>query len=306
MHEAVYLPFVLSAVLAVLAPALATRLAPAMGARLLLVAGLACAGSSVLALGALAATAAGRFPLVAGLAGWSWHVIRRDDPVRPWVGAVSALILVAVSLLTVRELLRRGVALYRSWRTCRDLTGSLVVLDDPAPDAYALPGGRIIVSRGMLRALSADERRVMLAHEAAHLRHRHYLYRAGAALVAAVNPLLWTLPGAIDHATERWADEVAAVQVGDRRLAARALAHAALATTRNGGDRLGFGGHDVPRRVQALLERPPVRRPLATSLLAAMILVTVFTTHEVGGDADAFFDHAAVTPAAEAMSPHVP
>lgn len=46
-----------------------------------------------------------------------------------------------------------------------------MVLDDPVPDAYALDGllGRIVVSTAMLRALVADERRALLAHESAHL-----------------------------------------------------------------------------------------------------------------------------------------
>ena len=56
-------------------------------------------------------------------------------------------------------------------RTCRRLgpgAGGLVVVDDPAPDAYALPGlsGRVVVSTAMLRALPAAERRALLAHEA--------------------------------------------------------------------------------------------------------------------------------------------
>ncbi|MEP6851048.1 MAG: M48 family metalloprotease [bacterium] len=71
--------------------------------------------------------------------------------------------------LVVAELLCR--------RLSRDSSG-LVVVQDDLPDALALPGmsGRIVVSTGMLRALSAEEKRVLLAHEAAHLTHRHYVY----------------------------------------------------------------------------------------------------------------------------------
>ncbi|MEV5747139.1 M48 family metalloprotease [Actinoallomurus sp. NPDC052308] len=79
---------------------------------------------------------------------------------------------------------RRVAALRRARRACARLgpgTGRLVVLDQPAIEAFAVPAGRkdhgrIAVSTGTLRTLNADERRVLLAHETAHLRHRHYRY----------------------------------------------------------------------------------------------------------------------------------
>src|ERR1019366_3181879 len=89
--------------------------------------------------------------------------------------------------------------------------------------------GRVGVSTAMLRALPPDERRVLLAHEAAHLRHHHHLYVQLAELGAAANPLLRPLALAVRDGTERWADEDAAAEVGDRALAARALARAGLA-----------------------------------------------------------------------------
>ena len=81
----------------------------------------------------------------------------------------------------------------------------------------------------MLRVLSADERRVVLAHEAAHLARHHHLYIQLADLAAAANPLLRPTASGVRLAVERDADEVAAGEVGDRRLAARALARAGLA-----------------------------------------------------------------------------
>jgi Zn-dependent protease with chaperone function len=102
---------------------------------------------------------------------------------------------------------------------------------DDIPGAYALPGftGRIVVSTAMLHALPADERAVLLAHEAAHLTHRHHAYLLTAELAAAANPLVRPSLGAVRRAVERWADEAAAAEVGDRDLAARALARAGLA-----------------------------------------------------------------------------
>jgi len=42
----------------------------------------------------------------------------------------------------------------------------------------------------MLRTLSADERRALLAHEAAHLTYRHHVYTQLTDVAAAANPLL--------------------------------------------------------------------------------------------------------------------
>ena len=58
----------------------------------------------------------------------------------------------------------------------------------------------------------------MFAHEQAHLRRRHHLYLLLTNIAAVANPLLWRLPDAVTEATERWADEDAAVEVGDREV----------------------------------------------------------------------------------------
>ncbi len=73
------------------------------------------------------------------------------------------------------------------------------------------------------------ERRVLLAHEAAHLRHHHHVYLQLVELSAAANPLLRPLASSVRIGVERWADEDAAAAVGDRTLTARALARASLA-----------------------------------------------------------------------------
>src|SRR5207248_706641 len=79
--------------------------------------------------------------------------------------------------------------------------GSLVVLDNDRPDAFATPGarGRIVVTRGLLRALNADERRALLAHETAHLAHRHACWLLVAELAAAANPMLTPTARAVRH-----------------------------------------------------------------------------------------------------------
>ncbi|WP_406331745.1 M56 family metallopeptidase [Streptomyces sp. NBC_00203] len=108
---------------------------------------------------------------------------------------------------------RRARVFLDAWRECRELpaAGDLAVVDDPVPAAFALPGtpGRVVVSSGMLQALSTDERRALLAHERAHLSHRHHLFLLVLQLAAAVNPLLRPLVREGAFAVERWADEAA-------------------------------------------------------------------------------------------------
>src|SRR5262249_45734554 len=111
--------------------------------------------------------------------------------------------------------------------------GQVVVTGDDAADAYTLPGipCRIVITQGMLRALSHPERQVLLAHERAHASGLHYLFTTAARLAAAANPLLRPVAAAVGYTVERWADERAAAVTGDRELAARAIARAALAAT---------------------------------------------------------------------------
>lgn len=87
-----------------------------------------------------------------------------------------------------------------------------------------MPGirGRIVVTTAMFAALTAAERDVLLAHEAAHLNHLHHLWIQFVELAAVANPLLRRLPPVVRYAAERWADEDAAQAVGDRRLTAHA------------------------------------------------------------------------------------
>lgn len=104
---------------------------------------------------------------------------------------------------------------------------------------YTVPGrpGRIVVSTAMLEALDEPGRRALLAHERAHVRGRHYIFAAAARLAAAANPLVRPLAGAVEYAVERWADEHAADELGDRRQVATAIATAAIATKRTGPHR---------------------------------------------------------------------
>ena len=106
------------------------------------------------------------------------------------LGAVRLLALLAAAALAVRlvgVLTVTTVRTARARRRHRDLLDVLGtpwpeapgarVLDHPVPVAYCLPGlrSRLVLSAGVLAALSPAEVRAVLAHEQAHLRERHDL-----------------------------------------------------------------------------------------------------------------------------------
>src|SRR5215469_3022790 len=293
MHLLVYLPLAVPLLAAAAAWPLAERLPPVSATWLLTGGAVALAAASSAVLGMLALTALVRVPLVDVLGTMSGQVISRGDPASVPVAITAGALLVAAATAAARALWRRIAALLAAERQSRRLPGTsqVVVTDDEAADAYTLPGlpCRIVITAGMLRALSGPERQVLLAHERAHAAGLHYLF-AAAARLAAANPLLRPLAAAVGYTMERWADEHASAVTGDRQLAARAIARAALATTaappQPAGDAatLGFLGTvrrlaparrpgPVPRRVAALLRPPP--QPRLLLLVAAVAIVVV-------------------------------
>jgi Zn-dependent protease with chaperone function len=304
VHLLVYLPLLVPLVGAGAAGRLAERLEPRLATWLLTVSAVLLATASGVALTALAATAIGQIHLVAALGHWSGRILRRDDPAALWIARVACVLLVAAVGGSVVTMVRRGRAVRDAARTARSLPGRrrLSVLADPAPQAYALPGrpGRVVVSTGMLRALDRDERRVLLAHERAHLDCRHHRFVLVAQCAAAANPVLRPVATAVAYTVERWADEHAARATADRRLVARTISKAALLTVRHrrvpgvvlaiAADRLG----PVPRRVAALLAEPPRRRTLLLSATVAVLVVATLSTVVVCRDLDSLFDLARV------------
>ena len=292
MHLAVYLPLLMPLLAAAAAGPLASRLPPVVATWLLVLSAIALALASSAVLGMLALTALVRVPLVESLAGMSRPVISQHDPAAVPVAIPAGALLVAAVTMACRTSWRRTRALIAAGRQARRLPGAgqVVVTDDETADAYTLPGVpcRIVVTAGMLRALSRPERAVLLAHERAHASGLHYLFTTAARLAAAANPLLCPVATAVGYTVERWADERAAAITGDRELAARAIAHAALAATaappRRPASAAAMLGAvriparmrrtgPVPRRAAALLRPPP--QPQLLLLAAVVVLVAV-------------------------------
>jgi Zn-dependent protease with chaperone function len=293
----VYVPFAVTAVLAVFAPRLVRALPPRRAAWALACAALVTAVGWAGALTLLAFTGVAQIPEIAEEGRWSVAVLRAEDPVYLVVAGGSALIL-AVGVVSLGVAAVNQVRHFvRARRECARLPEAteLVVVDDDVPMAFALPGapGRIVVSRGMLHCLTDREREALLAHERAHLRRRHHLFQSLWRLTAALNPLLRPLVAAGEFVLERWADEEAAEHVGDRAIVAHAVGRAALASA--GASRpaaLAATGGEVPQRVRALLAPPPARRSLPLAVGGLLLAVCCVSLANAASDSDRMVDSA--------------
>ncbi|MET7619100.1 M56 family metallopeptidase [Streptomyces sp. NPDC005408] len=313
MRIAVYLPLLLSLLAPLGARPLAERCEPRLATWLLTATSMVLAMASTLSLAMLAATGLLRIPLLAALGHWSAQAAQRDDPAELSVALIAGLLLAAAAFAAGRMLWRRVRSLAAAVleAACMPAPDGLVVVDDTAPEAFALPGlpGRVIVSTGMLHALEKSEHEVLLAHERAHLAGHHYAFVALAQFGAAANPLLRPLASAVTFTVERWADESAATATGDRHKAARTVGKAALAAhraparSRIPAAALGMLGAltrrthlssagPVPRRVAALLAPPLRLRPAPALATAAILAVAVWSTAEAAHDLHLLLEHA--------------
>jgi Zn-dependent protease with chaperone function len=259
----VYLPVALSMLLAGSSRLLAARLAPSRGTVIAVVgAALLCAGATTWALLLLSLSLLGFTTLAVQEA--SERGVILANPVPGAVGGLAVAMLIVGIVRVVRVLLVRRATRQELLALCRSCgPGELTVVPVDAAHAFAVPGrpGRVVVTRGLLALLDAKERRVVLAHERAHLAGWHHGLRALAEVCAAINPLLIPVRESVAFLVERNADEHAATVSGSREVTARALAKAALAETgwlRNG--MLAFFAINVSARVAALQAAPA--RPL--------------------------------------------
>ncbi|MEU4244849.1 M48 family metalloprotease [Actinoplanes sp. NPDC026619] len=277
MTFSVYLPLLLALPLALAAPRIAARGAPGPAAWTLSVAAAVVAICSTWSLTMLALTMLDDVPPLATLDNHA--SLELPEPVPGLIALVAGLALLAGGVRLVRDAGRR-ITTNRRLRAVGDpAQQEMVVADWTLPMAVAVPGtarrrGHLLVTTGILRLLSAGEREVVLAHERAHLAHRHHRLTAVAAAAAAVNPLLIPVRRAVEFLVERWADEDAAADVGDRDLTARAVARAALAAA-GPGTALGIDGGVAVQRVRALTRPTPaplLRRLIGPALLSVAIV----------------------------------
>ncbi|MET8547030.1 M56 family metallopeptidase [Micromonospora zamorensis] len=277
MTVAVYLPLLLAPLLALAARRISTRGTPDLAARALVVAAVVAAAASTWSLCLLALTLLDDLPPLAALD--DHPHIELPEPV-PGPIALTAALFLMWGLIRLRADLRRRLDTHRKLREVATPHAGLVVADWEEPLAVAVPGrpGHLLITTGMLRLLDDDERRVVYAHEHAHLAYRHHRLVAWTAAAAALNPLLAEVRETAEFLVERWADEDAATTIGDRALVAQAVARASLATSGSGPTTmLGMHGGAAVHRVRALAggaPSPQRSRLLPPILLTGGILAT--------------------------------
>jgi Zn-dependent protease with chaperone function len=279
MTISVYLPAALSLLLATISRIAAAHTAPTR-VMAFVIAAVLCAAAATWGLVLLAATLLGDTSLVADEA--LERGVQLQDPVPTLIGVTATVLLIVGTVRLVRVLRSRRATTREVQAVCRACgTGELAVVSLDAPHAFAVPGrpGRILITRGMLTALDGDERRVVLAHERAHLDGRHHWLRAVTEACAALNPLLIPVREAVAYLVERGADEHAATVTGSRELVARALAKAALASGSTNrmpawSAALRFTGCKISARVAALHCDPPRPEPLVPSGVLALGVAT--------------------------------
>ena len=249
------------------------RLHPSVGARALALATAALTLAVTAAVATLAVGFLSAIPWVREHLTWCNSLYRTHDQIPAWTGVPATVALGAMIVVGTRAYRQARLGLWAA----AEPGPQIRIVGDNRPDAYAIGGrcGHIVVSTGMLAALDGAERRVLLAHERSHLRHRHHRYIALALVSKASVPILGFLTGRLRLAVERWADEDAAAEVGDRRLVARAIVRAALAKSDypTGPALLGLGHLGVRARVDALLlPAPALGSGFSSALLSAPFL----------------------------------
>ncbi|WP_375494038.1 M56 family metallopeptidase [uncultured Jatrophihabitans sp.] len=275
-------PVLISVGLGALAPALAHQSSPPWAARLLVGLALVAALATGLALCALAVLGIGQIPSAGRFGGWSADAISDSTPVPGVVGIIAGLVAVALLVRAGTHAVRALARLRSAIIDSRGLTAAadgIVVVDDPQTTrAYSVPGrpGRIVATSGLLALLDHDERRAVVAHERAHLRHYHVGYVQFAELAAAANPLLHRVARTVRQVVETWADAESVAEVGDPMCVARALAKATLgpASAAPAGAALAIAeDSDITVRVRALLDPPRrrTRRWVTAALLSAIL-----------------------------------
>lgn len=184
------------------------------------------------------------------------RIIPLHHEVTPFEGSLATAVL-AVMVVRVLLVIRRRRAALVSTDGRR-----VAVLETDEPVAYAAPGkpGCVVVSTGLLAVLEPKERKVVFAHERAHLQQSHHHFLFVAALSAAIVPLLGPLVERLRLATERQADEAAVIAMGgDRHLVASAITKAAVNNASFYGLVPAISGGSVVARVEALIGGPPDR-----------------------------------------------
>ena len=271
MHQASVVALVVAASTGAAALLVPRRLRPDTAARLITALVLLAFGAAVWTVLLIVTANVAQLHGVAERLTWCTDVVtsHRGSFTPTGLAALAAVIAALVSTTRVRSRQRRQ-------RAPNDVSEIAIITSDQ-PVAYAIPGrpGQVVVSTGMLRSLDAQERRVLIAHERSHLRRRHHRYVRLTELAVAAMPVLAPLNARLRFAVERWADEDAATEIGDRAVVACAIARAALASEPAPRFGLAMADAGVVERVEIMLAGPARRSRLIEASLGVVIVAGI-------------------------------
>jgi Zn-dependent protease with chaperone function len=276
MNTMLGLPALVGIVAAIAAWVISTRSRPELAVKML-TASFVFTAMGIFTAGALY-TVAWMVPAEQAL--WCRRMLGHSADHRPVSGAIVLSMLVGIVVRAV-VVGRRVTSVWKSEAVGR---ASVAVEQSDEFYAFSVPptarsAGSVVVSTSMLEALTDDEQSALFAHEHAHLRFGHHRYLLIGRVLEGVVPFVRPLTRRVYWLLERWADEAAAREVGNRETVATAIAHAALSAS---GHRtralLGFGSDSVVDRVEALFQplAPPSRS--ANLILGLCVAATAAAT----------------------------
>lgn len=180
-----------------------------------------------------------------------------------WIlGAVGMLGFAFISVIRLRWSLRGARRLERGVYEAGNLR---------TPFVLGLLPPRIYLPEG----LTEPERRLVVAHERAHIREIHHWIRAAAYVGLCIhwfNPLVWLAYRLLEEDTEICCDEQATLKMtADEKKAYAGLLLSMAADRRMGP--LAFGECNVKKRIQRLLKAPP---PGWLSLTACFLVAVIY------------------------------
>jgi beta-lactamase regulating signal transducer with metallopeptidase domain len=267
----------LTLALAAIVTAVHRRVPPRLAAQYITAVLVAFAVAAVPTLVLFAVAFVAHAPLVGQHLWWCAHSLEHHAHLSMWVAGAAAAWL-PIAAFRVARVVRQHHRL-----RCRHV-GPMVVTPDVEPYAVTMPGpgGRIVVSQGLLHQLDEREAEVVLAHERAHAQHRHDRYLLLAEVVVAVLPPLRWLATRLQFSIERWADETAADVCHDRSFVARTLGKVALFGAPQPAG-AAFAGLGVVDRMRMLLGPAPEApgRNRRWALRSATMVTGGFAVHQL-------------------------
>jgi Zn-dependent protease with chaperone function len=215
-----------------------------------------------------------------------------------WIVALVGLWLGYVAGTRAIRTAARALWFKRLARDCRQqivagMPASIVESRYPVAAVLGIVKPRLLLSTRILKECPAEEIAAIVAHERAHVRHRDNLCRT--AMVALPDPLGRLGPGsAIERAWSLAAEEAADREAGggdEQRRAILAQALVRVASMAKGTPppwmpALAFyQGHDLQRRIEALLGRPAeALAPKALASVGLTVLAALLTIAIVSAD----------------------